>query len=362
MKQILLILLLLPLTMQASIGFLDAAYPELATSGRALAMGNAFIAKVDDSMSSFYNPAGLGSVRKPHLYLSNMSFETNKDWFSIGTGGSVTDAIGNFVKAFGLDGQRELLVNNTGKVATNRLQFVPNFTARYISMGFLFSQRTRATIGSEAGAQFEYAKRLDYGPYTSLNLSLFGGLLKFGATGIFLKRSEAIGTTDPAVTLNLTDSDYKKGGTFMMIAGAKLTLPWTALPTFALTYHNAMGNKFSTDGTGPTEIPRQLDVGLSMTPQIGKTTRMHFELNYKDINDQHTDVGVNRKILAGIEIDFFRTIYFRLGYGDSFGSAGFGIKTRRMLFDFSTYAVDTTTNEYRGHEDRRFAMTFSTGI
>ena len=45
------------------IPFEDAIFPELAVSARAQAMGNAFIARTDDSAAAFYNPAGLGSVR-----------------------------------------------------------------------------------------------------------------------------------------------------------------------------------------------------------------------------------------------------------------------------------------------------------
>lgn len=344
-----------------SIDFLDAAYPELATSARGLAMGNAFISRVDDSMAAFYNPAGLGTFRGARMNLSNFAMETNRDWFTIGTDGKLTDAFSNFFEAFGLDGQRKLLLNHLGKIATSRVQFVPNFTARYITMGFFFSQRVRATIGQAPGALFEYAKRMDYGPYSALNLSLFGGVLKFGITGMFLKRSEAIGTSDPNVTLSLTDSDYNKGSMLMTIAGMKFTLPWSFLPTFAVTYHNAFNKTFGT-GNVPDKIPTQLDAGLSITPQIGRTTRMHMEINYRDTTGVRTGVSERRKILAGMEFDFYRKFYFRLGYGDGFGSGGFGIRTQRLVFDFTTYAVDMTSNEFRGVEDRRFILSFSAGL
>ena len=68
---------------QAAIGLPDAISPELAPSGRALAMGDAFIAKVDDSMAVFYNPAGLGTVRKTHFHLTNFHVEVNSGWSSL---------------------------------------------------------------------------------------------------------------------------------------------------------------------------------------------------------------------------------------------------------------------------------------
>ena len=63
----------------ALIDFEDAIFPELAPAARALAMGNAYICKVDDAASSFYNPAGLGTVRNTHFHITNFTIETNKD-------------------------------------------------------------------------------------------------------------------------------------------------------------------------------------------------------------------------------------------------------------------------------------------
>ena len=33
-----------------------------------------------------------------------------------------------------------------------------------------------------------------------------------------------------------------------------------------------------------------------------------------------------------------------------------------LEFDLTTYAVDTTTSEFRGEEDRRFALSLSFGL
>ena len=63
-----------------------------------------------------------------------------------------------------------------------------------------------------------------------------------------------------------------------------------------------------------------------------------------------------------MELDFARAFFMRLGYGDGFGSAGLGIKTQHLEFDLTTYAVDTTSSEFRGKEDRRFSMSLSYGF
>ena len=71
-KFIIIVAVCIPGKAYGLINFRDGVFSELATSGRALALGNAYIAKVDDATSAFYNPAGLGSVRYSHFHFSNL--------------------------------------------------------------------------------------------------------------------------------------------------------------------------------------------------------------------------------------------------------------------------------------------------
>ncbi|MCK5074067.1 MAG: hypothetical protein KAQ98_11625 [Bacteriovoracaceae bacterium] len=345
----------------AAIGFRDAVFPEFAISGRATAMGSAYICKVDDPASVFYNPAGLGTVRKTHFHFSNFHLETNRDWMKLATTGKLWDAMDGFFDGLELEGLRKLLLNDRGRVPHLRIQAMPNFTTRYMSIGYLYSRQTRATIGGAGNSKFEYAKREDHGPYAALNLSLFGGIFKFGGSAIILQRKENIGEADANVSFE--DTPDRKGTAVIVTGGSRLTLPVTFLPTFSLVVRNMTATTFSGRAAGPPEkIPQTMDLGFSITPQIGKIIRVHFETNYKDIGNRYSDVSTVRKILFGMEIDFARAFFIRGGYGDGFGTAGLGIKAQGFEFDLSTYAIDTTTVNYRGKEDRRFSMTLSWGF
>lgn len=344
-----------------SVGFSDAVFPELATSGRALAMGNAFIARVDDSSAVFYNPAGLGTVRYGHFHISNFHLETNRGWMNIGTGGGITDASSNFVKSISLDGQRQLLNKdgNYGKLAYSRFHFLPNFTTRYFSAGYLYSKQTIATIQTST-SEFEYAQRTDHGPYAGFNISALGGIFKVGFSAALIMRNEDIGSSDKDITV---PEDPNKGTALIITGGTKLTLPITFLPTLAATIHNVGSQKFSHSAglARPTKIRQTVDLGFSLTPQIGKTTRLHLEINYKDFTDKY-GASSARRITFGSEFDFNRTFFARFGWGDGFGSMGLGLRTRQLEFDLTTYAVDTSGSSFRGVEDRRFSLTLSSGF
>lgn len=358
---ILLFIFIISLSSKA-IEFEDGIFPELATSSRALAMGNAFIAKTDDSSAVFYNPAGLGTVRYPHLHLSNFTLETNKGAMGAATAGNGLSTIPNMISMMSIDGTREVMKDHLGKLSHSRMHFLPNFTTRYFSMGYLYSSRTRGVVNNLTATGFEYADRTDKGPYASLNFSLFGGIVKFGASGIYLSRKEIFGTADPNVTLNLGNSSYKTGTALIITSGVKVTLPITYLPTFAAKINNTMGKDFSAENAGaPATIKKSIDVGFSITPQIGTSTRIHLEANYKDLTGLY-NISTTRRMLLGMEMDFGRMFFFRIGYGDAYGCLGIGVKTPKVEFDLTTYSVDTTYSTYRGQEDRRFVAGFSTGF
>jgi hypothetical protein len=91
-------------------------------------------------------------------------------------------------------------------------------------------------------------------------------------------------------------------------------------------------------------------------------SRVHLEAVYRDVHRGHKDVNSKRRVAAGIEIDYARSIFVRAGYGDGYGSFGIGVRSRSVIVDLATYAVDTSEGSWRGREDRRFAMTLSSGF
>lgn len=324
-------------------------------------MGNAYIGKVDDSAAAFYNPAGLGTVRYAHLHLSNLHLESNKDWMNLGAGGDATKIFSKFTKGFSVDGLRQLLKDNPGNSTYNDFHFTPNFTMRFLSFGYLISKKTRAKFMDTAEEpNFEYANRLDHGPYGALNFSLFGGVFKIGGSVFWLNRNEEFKAQDID---DAVDENPNKGMMLMVNAGARLTFPTAWLPTFAATLHNAGEQEFTKTGgpEAPDTIKQNLVLGFSLTPQIGKAFRLHLEVNYKDATDSY-GIDTARRIQAGMELDIARKFFIRAGVADGWGSGGIGLRTPKLEVDLTTYARDLHPTGYRKEEDRRFALSFSSGF
>ena len=173
----------------ALLEFEDAASPELVTSARALAMGNAYMNKVDDGWAAFYNPAGLGTVRGLQLHLGNVHLETNSGFLNITSNGAFTDSLSKYQDAFTATKLRGLHADQPGNLSHAKFQVFPNLTYRGISIGYMYVQQNRSRLQTLAD-DLELAERVDSGPVIAFSASLFGGIIKFGATAIHLTRKQ----------------------------------------------------------------------------------------------------------------------------------------------------------------------------
>lgn len=357
-------LLLMTKSALAILPFEDAVSPEFVTSARALAMGNAYMSKVDDGWSAFYNPAGLGTVRGLQFHLTNIHLETNNGFFSVAGTGPVTDALENYQNAFDPDGLRQLHAAKPGNITHARFQTFPNITYRGFTFGYMYVQQNRARLKS-LNDDFEIAERIDSGPVMAFSASLFGGIVKLGATGTLLTRKQLQKDFASNVATSIdAQTDYRKGTMTHLIAATRITLPITFLPTISVVSRNSSDASFYAPELGgtPDDIPQTTDVAFSITPNLGRTFRMHMEVAARDIGDQYDTVPQNRKIVGGIEFDYMRKMFFRLGYGDGWGSGGIGVRNKKFSFDLTSYAIEASDDGYREQEDRRVALSVSGGF
>lgn len=364
MKVLLLLLIFFSHNSIARLQFEDATSPELITSARALAMGNSYASLVDDSMAAFYNPAGLGTVRGFKLDLAHIHFELNNGFLDVTSGsGNFLEAIEKYDDAFSSSGVRSLLADNPGSSTHARFNLFPNITYRWITLGYMYSQQQKARLESQ-NADFELAERQDSGPVIAAAFSLFGGIVKFGATATYLTRREIFRDTPANTQVDINKSDYSRAEMTHIVASTRITFPVKFIPAISVVSRNIGSNKwYNADLAGaPEEIPETTDVAFSITPFTGKGSRLHIEIGRKDLANKYEDVPDSRKLQGGIEWNYRRKIFVRAGYGDGWGSAGFGIKGRRFTFDLSTYAVEQSADGFREDEDRRYAINIASGF
>lgn len=299
--------------------------------------------------------------------MTNIYLETNNGYLDVTGGqGGFFESTGNYTKSYDAKGLRELLVEKPGRISHARFGLFPNITFRGFTLGWVYSQQTRGRLRDET-ADYELAERTDSGPLMALNLSLFGGIVKFGVTGMVLTRKQLIKDTpeDQDVSID-EDVDFKRGTMTHLTAATRLTMPFFMLPTVSLVYRNSAGGKwYGADlGGAPPEIPQTLDAGFSLSPYTARNARLHLELNYRDVGNAYDDVSTKRKVQFGMEFDYARKYFVRFGSGDGWGSGGIGVRNRRFVFDLTTYAVEASeeTGAFRKEEDRRYVLSIASGF
>jgi len=351
--------------------FNPVAYPQLATSGRALGLGNAYISKVDDSASSFYNAAGLGTVRPTNFHLTDIHFESSQDYLTMPKGGPSefwNGVLGNVT----IEGTRVNLLENIGDVSYSRFNILPNFTTRYFSFGYLISQQSRMTILSET-SPYEWIFRLDHGPYAAVNMSFWGGVIKIGAMGIWLNRKELNGCGPKNETIFIEEDDYATGSGFFADLGVRITLPTDWIPAFSLALHNFTSSSFGNIQESrptvynPNPKPLQnyqttLDLGVSITPRVGKLSRLHLEADWNDLLQEFDGVDYRRRLLIGAEYDWFRKYFIRLGYVEGYVSGGLGFKSKHFNFSLSTFGAELDPIQWHVKQERRYLIAFDFGV
>ena len=348
--------------------FGEGLFPELLLSPRALAMGNAHIARANDHYAVFYNPAGLGSVRRTKLHIGFL-LEFNNHWLDINTEGRVDEAAANITNPFKLEELRQTLLGHWDRASHTRSQALLHFTTRFFSAGYFYARQSQGIMREGPPPLFEFAYRVDHGPYGAFNLSFWGGIIKIGVTGLWAKRQEVVGELPGEQPLELGNNENRRGEGLIVNGGLKATLPTPWLPTLALHYHNALNRSFSPSASHETQslpgpIKQSLDAGLSLTPQISRHTRLHIEVNHRDLGQEYSEIERERKTTLGIEVDIVRLLFFRLGYGKEFHSVGIGFKGfgSSGLRGLRGTGVEFDLTAYSYEKDQRFILSFFTGL
>lgn len=326
-------------------------------SVRALGMGNAYSAVVDDGDSLFYNPAGLAkasgfswTVFDIHAGINGPETITNLQKIVNSTSENMSEnleslygkpiwlhAAGKSAMTFGSFGAAYYTSNNAGIFLTNPAN--PTMNLNYFS-----------DMGITLGVGFDLVPKIIH-------------------FGLGARRVTRTGTTLPIGPSVLAELDVdsltaelrRKGVGYGFDVGTIITIPGPVSPSLSFVYKNIGSIQFSHDeGAGaPPPIAGEMVIGGSLlidTPII--SIRPAFD--YKHAGNSSEQLG--KKLHVGLEIDL-PLIDLRAGFHQGYYTAGVGLGLGILSFDVATYGVEL--GEYPGqHEDRRYMaqVTFELGF
>ncbi len=322
-------------------------------SARAVGMGNAYSAVVDNMDAIFYNPAALAKssgvhwlIMDPGFGFSNLEAIQNmqnldSDNFS-DTINALSDEHFNFY-ATGKSGMQLgpfafLVYQNVdlGLVATNPVS--PTLDVGYIN---------------------------DVGYALGFALPFVPGIMSWGATIRYIRRQGdrfEIGVSD----LASQDEEYlkslydKRGTGYALDTGFLIRIPGPVSPTFSIAAKNVGSTKFKTTYVGvdaPPSDPQELTAGFALNidlPLIGLIPSI--EIKHVD----KKDVTFGRKLHLGFEFQLLN-LSLRAGLHQGYWAAGLGIGLGPIDLDLASYGVEL--GEETGQiEDRRYMLQLSLGL
>ncbi len=326
------------------------------TSGRAAALGGAFIPLADDGASAlFYNPAGFGKIRQAHLEPINLQLQANSEY---------TNNVGlNFFKFSSLSSYAPTLNEKPGTFPGFSGALFPNFSFRGFGFGVLMQSRFAATSN---GGNIRYRSRYQMIPAVGGAVRIASGVMRIGYSLQWVNQA----TGDITVPANSHVLGYNQGlaqgAAFSHNLGWALTLPFEYLPALNIVARNIGGARYTRtslmplarNSTGAIETEKMsIDASLSFTTKMGSGTGFNTVFEYKDaLNSSGTSALMRTSF--GLEFVIRDIIFVRGGLGAGYPTAGFGVRRKTGEFSLSWFSEETG-NSFRSERDIRYVLHYA---
>lgn len=333
---------------------------------RALGMGGATVATVNDETALLSNPAGLGRLRDTFLTIADPEID-----FSSATPSLVGTDTGRLTD---INEALSVLNQNPGEHLHARTQVFPSIVTTNFGLGLFVKYSldaeveqasTTTTTTTTTASNF----RLDYTNDTALvlgyNFRIWDGILKLGFNGRLINRSEVAQDLNPRGKYTI-DELHAEGLGMASDVGLILTAPWVYLPTLAAVWRDVGNTKFDfgkgifddTDPKDPRVVEQTVDVGFSVQPILGKKSRWTLAAEYRDVLTADEEEDHFRRIHVGAEVNLADVLFLRAGMNQRYWTAGLEFASEFYQLQAATYGEEIGTSK-ETREDRRYVLKFS---
>jgi hypothetical protein len=312
---------------------------------RAVGMGDAYSAVVDNDDAVFYNPAALCKASgftfvlvDPSASVSGVTLLQDASTLSSASSSSLASTLQSF---YGQD--------VSASVYTKTAVLLPCFeVAAYGGLSFA------AKLDNPAYPNLYIRDYTDYGVAAGFGVDVVPGFATLGFTARRLDRLGNSLTLGPGIIGQLSSTALSNqlagsGVGYALDSGFLLTVPGPVKPTLTAVYKNMGNTTFVKDSTLPTPptVQNELILGAGFSVEtLLLSIRPAFDL--KHVTDQTVQLG--DKVHAGVEIAI-PFVALRAGLYQGYYTAGVGLNLGVLKIDAATWGVEM--GEYPGQDESR---------
>lgn len=324
---------------------------------RALGMGGAGVAVVNDETALLINPAGLGRLRDYFITIIDPEGAVSAETEEI-AGVDILDVT---------DPQEALTMGNANldRHLHARAQIFPSIVVPNFGFGLYGHTEVNSEVVSETNL-FKYHYTKDWAGVFGFNFRLFNGIIKLGANARVTNRTVVRRDDLPTTSTDLKLKDLAQEGLGVgSDVGLMLAAPIRWLPTLAAVYRDVgrtsykmRDGMFMTTTEKPESTDESVDVGLAIHPILGKRARATWTVEYRDVLTYGDEEKHIRRIHGGVELNFADAFFLRAGMNQAFWTAGLELSMMNYQFQAASYGEDIGTPD-EPREDRRYVVKFA---
>jgi len=322
---------------------------------REMGMGGATVAVVNDETALILNPAALGKLRDSYFTVFDPEIHGDS------TAGRVYNADGYKTNPQAL---LDNLKTRPDKHHNASAYLFPSFVVPNFGVGLLGTYNYDAQVNS-TGNTFDMRYRNDYAFILGYNFKFFDGIIKLGFNAKYINRVEA-DTTVPASSSGLSWADYVNEGVGISSdIGLILTAPLTYLPSLAVVWRDVGDTDYSfshglffDNRPYPSRTDQTVDVGLSVSPILGKRVRMQISAEVQDVLTLAKEQDKSKRYHAGVEFNIYDRLFIRGGMNQRYWTAGLEVSGFFMQFQAASWGEEIGTPTQH-KEDRRYGVKFA---
>ena len=321
---------------------------------RALAMGGAQIAVVDDETALIVNPAALGKLRDLYVNIVDPELDVGQNAYNIYTNTPLT---GLFDPSQVISGVNA----NKNSYYHAKAQVFPSIVGHNFGFG-IFGRQELDMIETSNGQTVNTYYTQDVAALLGFNLRFFDGRIKLGVVGKAIDRIQINNSALPVTSSStFTISNLASEGAGLGAdVGLILTAPWRFLPTLSAVVHDVGGTQFTagknillTTTTTPATMTQDYDVAIALFPILSNRVRSSFTIEEQKILTAATAVDQTRYFHGGVEVNISDVLFVRGGMNGHFWTAGFELASEHFQFQATSYGEDVGTGTTIS-EDRRY--------